>query len=156
MASIRAGSESGLDLERSRPYRTDSCSIRARGGTPPSASLEDISRDEEMDIMSGQVSNWLSSVVTDRNVDSGQAVHNSFSLAAPSCLTYSGHFRLSIQVCAYFYFMSSLSTIMPDIFPPFFRLSGSASRYFHFIQCTIMVDMFPPLLTLRQWVFPFY
>ena len=80
MGSIRAGSESGLDLERSRPYRTDSCSIRATGGSPPSASLEDISRDEKMDMLSDQVKDWLSSLDTDRNVDSQpEAVRNSMS-----------------------------------------------------------------------------
>ena len=78
MASFKAGSESGLDLERSRPYRTDACSIRATGGSPPSASLEDISRDEKIDILSGQVSGWLSSLETDGNVEA-QAVRNSIS-----------------------------------------------------------------------------
>jgi hypothetical protein len=83
VASFRAGSESGLDLERIRPYRTDSCSIRATGGSPPSASLEDISRDEKMDILSGQVSGWLSSLETGGN-GNFQAVRNSISLGAPS------------------------------------------------------------------------
>ena len=78
MGSVNAGSDSGLDLERSQPYRTDSCSIRATGGSPPSASLEDISRDEKMDILSGRVSDWLSSMETEGNVVS-KAVRNSTS-----------------------------------------------------------------------------
>ena len=67
--TIRTGSESGLTLERSRPYRVDSCSIRAAGGSPPSASLEDISQDEKMNKLSGQVSDWLSSIQTEGNVN---------------------------------------------------------------------------------------
>ena len=64
-----------MDLERSRPYRTDSCSIRAMGGSPPSAGLEDLSRDEEMDMLRSTVSSWLSSLETEDKVDS-QAVRN--------------------------------------------------------------------------------
>ena len=78
MGSIWEGSKSGLDLERSRPYRTDACSIRATGGSPPSASLEDITLDEEIDRLNDQVQNWLSSLITNGNVDS-QAVRNSIS-----------------------------------------------------------------------------
>ena len=78
MGSIRGGSGSGLGFKRSQPYRTDSCSIRATGGSPPSASLEDISRDEEMDILNDQVNDWLSSLKTDGNADS-KAVRNSMS-----------------------------------------------------------------------------
>ena len=108
MGSIWEGSKSGLDLERSRPYRTDAFSIRATGGSPPSASLEDISRDEKMDELSDQVKSWLSSVETDGNVipchellslrltcsrhfDS-QAVRNSISSAVQSLLTCYRHF----------------------------------------------------------------
>ena len=78
MGSVWEGSKSGLDLERSRPYRTDACSIRATGGSPPFASLEDISQDEEMDRLSDEVTSWLSSLETYDNVDS-QAVRNSVS-----------------------------------------------------------------------------
>ena len=78
MGSIWEGSKSGLDLERSRPYRTDAVSIRAAGGSPPSASLEDISQDEKMNTLRDQVSSWLSSVETDGNVDS-RRVRNSIS-----------------------------------------------------------------------------
>ena len=53
---------SGLDLDRSRPYRTDSVSVRAVGHSPPSASLEDISKDERRTMVHDQVSEWLSSV----------------------------------------------------------------------------------------------
>ena len=95
MGSIRAGSESGLDLgKRNRPYRTDSCSIRAAGGSPPSASLENISEDEKMNILRGQVSDWLSSLKTEGNVKSHmQGVgSNSSSFATLSRLTCSRHF----------------------------------------------------------------
>jgi len=62
-------SESGLDLERSRTYRTDACSTRASGGSPPSACLEDIYKDENMDKVAVQVSDWLSSLQSDSNND---------------------------------------------------------------------------------------
>ncbi|PPQ97492.1 hypothetical protein CVT26_002721 [Gymnopilus dilepis] len=62
VGSVRGGSESGLDLERSRPYRTDSCSLRATGGSPPSASLDDINSDEHRQEIAAQVTDWLSSV----------------------------------------------------------------------------------------------
>ena len=78
MGSVWEGSKSGLDLERSRPYRTDACSIRATGGSPPFASLEDISQDEEMDRLSDEITSWLSLLETYDNVDS-QAVRNSVS-----------------------------------------------------------------------------
>jgi hypothetical protein len=44
---------SGLYLDRSRPYRTDSLSVRAVGHSPPSASLEDICNDETRDVVYG-------------------------------------------------------------------------------------------------------
>ena len=55
-----ASISSGLDLGRSRPYRTDSVSIRAVSHSPPSASLEDISNDEARDVVRDHVSDWLS------------------------------------------------------------------------------------------------
>ncbi|KDR84463.1 hypothetical protein GALMADRAFT_151352 [Galerina marginata CBS 339.88] len=61
------GSDSGLGLERNRPYRNDSISIRAMGGSPPSASLDDIALDERKDMVINQVSHWLSSVQNDDN-----------------------------------------------------------------------------------------
>ena len=51
-----------MDLGRSRPYRTDSCSLRATGGSPPSASLDDINSDEHKQEIAAQVTDWLSSV----------------------------------------------------------------------------------------------
>ncbi|KAF8874212.1 kinase-like domain-containing protein, partial [Gymnopilus junonius] len=62
VGSVIGGSESGLDLGRSRPYRTDSCSVRASGGSPPSASLDDINNDENREKVTAQVSDWLSSM----------------------------------------------------------------------------------------------
>ena len=175
MASIRTGSESGLDLERNRPYRTDACSIRAAGGSPPSASLEDISRDEKMNILTGQVSEWLSSMQTEANVDDSQAVRNSISLTAQSRLTSADLFPPSrLSGSAHFHFMSS--TIIADLFPPS-RLSGSVhfhfmsstiiadlfllsrlsgSAHFHFMSSTIFADMLLPLFTLSGCVIPFH
>ena len=61
-----SNSDSGLDLGRhSRPYRTDSCSIRALGGSPPSASLEDICFEEKKAQLVADVSAWLSSAEMD-------------------------------------------------------------------------------------------
>jgi hypothetical protein len=60
--SSNASINSGLDLDRSRAYRTDSVSVRAVGHSPPSASLEDISHDEARDVAHDDVSKWLSTV----------------------------------------------------------------------------------------------
>jgi GATA zinc finger len=60
--SSNASVYSGLDLERSRAYRTDAVSVRAVGHSPPSASLEDISYDEARDVAHDHVSEWLSTV----------------------------------------------------------------------------------------------
>ena len=113
MASIKAWSESGLELERSRPYRTDSCSIRAAGGTPPSASLEDISEDEKLDIRSGQVSDWLSLMETESDVDS-EAVRNFDFISDTITADLFSPFQFSGS--AYFHFMNI--TIMADMFSP--------------------------------------
>ena len=71
-ACYDSDSDSGLDLKRfSRPYRTDSCSIRALGGSPPSASLEDICSEEKKAQVVANVSAWLSSAEMD--IDSTEA-----------------------------------------------------------------------------------
>jgi len=51
----------GLDLNRSRRYRTDSVSLRAVGHSPPRASVEDINHEEAEEVSHNHVVNWLSS-----------------------------------------------------------------------------------------------
>jgi hypothetical protein len=62
VASVASGRSSGLDLDRSRKYRTDSVSLRAAGHSPPFANLEDIRNDETRDVARDYISEWLSSV----------------------------------------------------------------------------------------------
>ena len=119
-----------------RPYRTDSCSIRAAGGSPPSASLEEISQDEKMDIVSGQVSDWLSSIqramLTLRQcvvIPCHKLHHHSWHV--PATFDSGG---------AWFHFICNTSKA--DLFH--FQLSGSA--HFHFMSSTIMADMFQDIV----------
>ncbi|KIJ41931.1 hypothetical protein M422DRAFT_254944 [Sphaerobolus stellatus SS14] len=88
VGSVWGGIESGLSLNPSRPYRTDSCSIRASGGSPPSASMEDICTDEKRAYVVSQVSDWLSSAPFSAPSEGLTQVrlpndHNNFDSTAP-------------------------------------------------------------------------
>ena len=119
------------------------------GGSPPSASLEDISQDEKMDRLSGQVSSWLSSLETDGNVDT-QAVRNSMTWPAPSRL------RCSSTTFDFQAVRNSLSLVARSRLTYCRHLRLSAGAHFYFMGGTVTADMFPPFSPLSWFVFLFH
>ncbi|PPQ97487.1 hypothetical protein CVT26_002716 [Gymnopilus dilepis] len=88
VGSIFGGSESGLQLSTasSKLYRTDSCSVRATGGSPPSASLEDIENEERRTKGTMAVLSWLTSlgVIHDSQPDTTYSQAGSTSALRPT------------------------------------------------------------------------